>query len=292
MPITSMTGFGRGEASNGAISVVVELKTVNNRFRDVQLRVPREYAALEARVTNVLREGIQRGRLDATVRRTSAEGSTHVSIDVALVEQYRRAFTELGRRLQRDPAEVPLQVYLSQPGVLVTGEAEADPLAEWSVLETALLAALEELGAMRRTEGRALAEDLRRHLQELQRLHAEVAEASDGIAERLHQRLTERVHRLLADRVEPARLAAEAALLAEKADVAEELTRLQSHVAQALDALSAEEPVGRKLDFLLQEMHREVNTLGSKAGELTIAARVVDMKGVLERLREQAANVE
>jgi uncharacterized protein (TIGR00255 family) len=145
---------------------------------------------------------------------------------------------------------------------------------------------------MRRAEGRALAEDLRRHLSELERLRAEIEETAEGVADRVRVRLQERLSRLIGDRVDPARLASEAAILAEKADISEELTRLASHVAQALEALDAEEPVGRKLDFLLQEMHREVNTIGSKASELAVTTRVVELKGVLERIREQAANVE
>ncbi|MEN9785668.1 MAG: hypothetical protein RLZZ299_932 [Pseudomonadota bacterium] len=288
----SMTGFGRGESTNGNVTVVVELRTVNNRFRDVQVRAPREYSVLEPRVLAILREGVQRGRLDATVRRTSLEGATRIVVDHALVDQYRLAFGDLARRVQRDAAEVPLAAYLSQPGVLVAQEAEADPLAEWDVLEPALHAALGDLTSMRAAEGHALAADLRRHLDDLLRLRAEVEAASEGLAERIRQRLEERVVRMIGDRVDPSRLAMEAAVLADKADVSEELARLGSHAAQFGDALVASEAVGRKLDFLLQEMNREVNTLGSKAAEHPISARVVDMKSVLERMREQAANVE
>ncbi len=265
---------------------------MNNRFRDVQLRLPREYAALEPRVQAVLRDAVVRGRVDATVRRTSTEGSTRVALDVALLEQYRRAVVELGRRLQRDPAEVPLQVYLAQPGVLVAGEADADPLAEWEVLETSLRVALDELRSMRRVEGGALAEELRAQLASMARLRAEVDALAEGVGERLRVRLVERVTRLIGERVDAARVAQEAALLAEKSDIAEELARLASHVAQATEALSGDDPVGRKLDFLLQEMHREINTIGSKASELAVTNRVVEMKGVLERMREQAANLE
>ncbi len=288
----SMTGFGRGESTNGNVTVVVELRTVNNRFRDVQVRAPREYSVLEPRVLALLRDGVQRGRLDATVRRTSLEGATRIVVDHALVDQYRLAFADLARRVQRDAAEVPLASYLAQPGVLVAQEAEADPLSEWDVLEPALHAALGDLTAMRAAEGRALAADLRRHLDDLLRLRAEVESVSEGLAERIRQRLEERVVRMIGDRVDPARVAMEAAVLADKADVSEELARLESHASQFGDALVAPDAVGRKLDFLLQEMNREVNTLGSKAAEHPISSRVVDMKSVLERMREQAANVE
>jgi uncharacterized protein (TIGR00255 family) len=290
--MNSMTGFGRGEASNGAVTVVVEIKTVNNRFRDVQVRVPREYNALEPRLTSLLRDGVSRGRIDATVRRASIEGSTRVSVDLALLEQVRHAIEEVARRLQKPAADVPLSTYLAHPGVLVASEAHVDPAAEWDLCEVAARAALDDLAAMRAAEGRALAADLRRNLDELLRLRAEVLDVAEGVAERVRQRLSDRIARLVGERAEPARLATEAALLADKADVSEELARLGSHADQAGDALVADEPVGRKLDFLLQEMNREVNTLGSKAAEHPISARVVDMKSVLERMREQAANVE
>lgn len=290
--MNSMTGFGRGEASNGAVTVVVEIKTVNNRFRDLQVRVPREYNVLEPRILNLLRDGVTRGRVEAMVRRTSVEGATRVTVDFALVDQYRRAFAEIAKRVQRDPSEVPLAALISQPGVLVAGEAEADALAEWDLCEVAVQAALDDLTAMRATEGQALALDLRRNLDTLLRLCAEVAESAEGVADRIRVRLEERLARLMNDRADPARLAQEVAILADKSDISEEIARLGSHCEQFAQALVADDPVGRKLDFLLQEMNREINTVGSKAAEHPIAARVVEMKSVLERMREQAANVE
>lgn len=290
--MNSMTGFGRGEASNGLVTVVVEIKTVNNRFRDLQIRVPREYYVLEPRFVNLLRDGVQRGRVEANVRRSSVEGATRIVADVQLAEQYRRAILDVARRLQRDPAEVPLTVILSQPGVLTATENEPDALAEWDLCEVATTAALEDLQAMRAVEGTALCHDLRRHLHDLMRLRAEVADVIDGVTERLRARLSERIHRLLGERLDANRLAQEAAILAEKADISEELARLGSHCEQFDQALGADEPVGRKLDFLLQEMNREINTIGSKSADHPISTRVVEMKSVLERLREQAANVE
>jgi uncharacterized protein (TIGR00255 family) len=290
--MNSMTGFGRGEATNGSVSVVAEIKTVNNRFRDVQVRVPREYYVLEPRVVQVLRVGVHRGRVEAVLRRSSVEGVTRIVPDFGLAEQYRRAVVDVAKKLQRDVSEVPLSWILSQPGVLVASEHEPDALREWDLCEVALQSALEDLGRMRSTEGTALCQDLRRHLQDLERLRKEVVEVADGVADRLRIRLLERINRLAGDRVDPYRLSQEAALLAEKADVSEELARLGSHCDQFGQALDADEPVGRKLDFLLQEMNREINTIGSKAAEHPVSARVVEMKSVLERMREQAANVE
>lgn len=287
----SMTGFGRAEASNGNLTLVVEMKSVNNRFRDVQVRLPREYNVLEPRAQNLLRESVHRGRVDVMVRRSSSEGASRIVPDLALVDQYRKAVAEVANRLQVD-AIAPLDFILAQPGVLMTADADPDALAEWDLLETALLAAAEDLDRMRSTEGEALRVDLERHLTEALRLHAEIASHAEGIAERLRARLEERLLRLLADRLDPNRLTQEAAVLADKADIAEELSRFNSHCDQFAEALNAAEPVGRRLDFLLQEMNREVNTIGSKAAEHAVSTRVVDLKTTLERLREQAQNVE
>jgi uncharacterized protein (TIGR00255 family) len=290
--MNSMTGFGRGEATSGVTTVVVEIKSVNNRFRDVQVRVPREYNAFEARVNALVKDTVSRGRLEVSVRRTCTEGATRVVADLKLVEQYRIAINEVAHRLQRDPAEAPLSFILGQPGVLLTADNDADALAEWDLVDLAVQGALADLAEMRVQEGRALARDLDRHLTELRRHCAEVEAAMTGVVARLQARVQERVTRLVGERVDPARVAQEAALLADKADVSEELARLSSHADQFDQALRADEPVGRKLDFVLQEMHREVNTLGSKATEHGVSARVVELKSVLERMREQVANVE
>lgn len=290
--MNSMTGYGRGEATNGEITVVIEMKSVNNRFCDVQLRMPREYLVFEQRVNRIIRDRIHRGRVDVFVRRSSTDSGRQVHADVALAERYHRAMLAVARRLQRDDAQLPLEVILSQPGVLSLVEAETDALAEWDVAEPALDAALAEMLEMRAAEGAELKRELRRHLDDLQRLRAEVEASAEGVAQRLRRRLDTRIQRLLADRVDPVRLAQEAVILADKADISEELLRIHAHCKQFSEALERTEPVGRKLDFLLQELNREINTIGSKAAEHPIAARVVEMKSVLERMREQAANVE
>lgn len=287
-----MTGFGRGEATAGGTSVVVEIKSVNNRFRDVQIRVPREYNPFESRINTLVKDAVQRGRLEVTVRRSCTEGATRVVADHRLLEQYRFAIADAARRLQREASEVPLAFILAQPGVLIATDNDANALAEWDLVEGAVAGALADLAAMRAIEGKALARDLDRYLVEMRRLCAEIDIATGGLAERLHARLVDRVSRLLGDRVDPTRVAQEVAILADKGDISEELARLSSHGDQFGDALSSDEPVGRKLDFVLQEMHREVNTLGSKTTEQAISTRVVDLKSVLERMREQVANVE
>jgi uncharacterized protein (TIGR00255 family) len=209
-----------------------------------------------------------------------------------LAEHYLLAAQEVSRRLARNEDTIPTSWILEQPGVLVIAERETDPLSEWDLVSTALMAAADELERMRAQEGSALYTDLSANLNRVIELRAEVASHAEGIVNRLHARIEERITRILSDRIDPARLAQEAALLADKADVSEELTRISSHAAQFAEALENTEPIGRKLDFLLQELNREINTIGSKAAETPVANRVVDMKSVLERMREQAANVE
>lgn len=288
----SMTGYGRGEATNGDVSVVVEIKSVNNRFRDVNVRMPREYMMLEARIATAVKAAVTRGRVDVFVRRSATESNQLVHADPVLAERYLVAVRAVAQRLQLPASEVQLDAILSQPGVLSLREIEADALTEWEVVETALLAALQELMEMRATEGAALRTDLMGHLAALERQHIEVSTQTDGLVARLHQRLEERLKRLLGDRFDAARVVQEAAVLADKADVSEELARLVSHFSQFRSALDATEPIGRRLEFLVQEMNREVNTLGSKSAEHPVSAAVIDMKSVLERVREQAANVE
>ncbi|MFM2246318.1 MAG: hypothetical protein RL071_2392 [Pseudomonadota bacterium] len=290
--MNSMTGYGRGEATNGDISVVVEIKTVNNRFRDVNLRVPREYLVLEPRVNKTLKDAIQRGRVDVYISRTAVESGQTVRPDPILAEHYLRAATAVAQRLQRLDEPLPLTWLLAQPGVLTTTERERDALSEWDVVSTALDAALSELAEMRAAEGGALAIELRGLVDQLLLGRAAILAASADLTDRLHQRLSERVRKLLGDRIDPYRLAQEAALLADKADITEEVARLSSHCDQLLASLDAVEPIGRRLEFLVQELHREVNTIGSKAAEHAVATQVVEMKSVIERLREQAANVE
>ncbi|NCG21566.1 MAG: YicC family protein [Rhodobacterales bacterium] len=289
----SMTGFGRGEAANAGITVVVELKSVNNRFRDVQLRVPREYMALESRINGMLKKPFNRGRIDAYVRRASTQAKSQVVADAPLAAQYVEVMYGLADQMPSSiNSDIPFTFILGQPGVLTITEASVNVMSEWSVVETALQAAIQDLTTMRKVEGKALHQDLSENLESVRICVGQVEAVAVGIHERLRDRMDTRIRRMIGDRMEPGRLAQEVAVLADKADVNEELIRMRSHCDQFTTALDSQEPVGRRLDFLLQEMNREVNTIGSKAVDLPIHQKVVDMKTVLERMREQSANVE
>lgn len=291
--LRSMTGYGRGEAASGEITVLVELRSVNNRFRDLQIRSPREYMALEPRINNLLKTPFNRGRIEAFIRRSYAAGQKVVIADPLLAQQYAESIDSIREdsSLFGNQA-VPWTFILEQPGVLTVTEAEVDLTREWPIVETAIDSAVADLMSMRESEGRALQADLENHLRSLRACISEVDAVVVGINERLRHRLETRLRRMIGDRVDPNRLAMEVAVLADKSDVSEELTRLRSHCEQFQEGMHSSDPIGRRLDFLIQEMHREVNTIGSKAAEHPVSQRVVEMKSILERMREQSANVE
>lgn len=289
--MNSMTGFGRAEASGSGVTVVVEMKSVNNRFRDLQLRCPREYLAFEQRISQLLKPRFARGRIDVFVRRVALQGKVAVTVDEQMARSYHGTLLALGEQLglQND---LSLSLLAGLPGVLTTVEQEVDVTGEWHVVETAVVAAARHLGEMREREGDALHRVLTGLAGELSDARQKVSLEAGGINTRLRLKLMERLNRLVGDRADADRLAQEAAILADKADVTEELDRLGSHLAQFKLAMDRDEAIGRRLDFLAQEMNREINTIGSKAAEHAVSALVVDMKSTLERVREQVANVE
>ncbi len=288
----SMTGYGRGEATQPGLAVVVELKSVNNRFRDLQIRAPREYSALEPRVRALLEGQVARGRVDAFVRRRATTSPRRLTTDPSLARAYVEAMRELANELPGVTPDVTLSLVLAQPGVLTIDEDEGDVTGEWPVVEGALTEALDALVAMRRAEGASLVGALEGFTREVERIVDEVDVAVASVARAIQQRLHARLERLLTEAIDPTRLAQEVALLADKADISEEITRMRSHLAQFRDALGSDEPVGRRLEFLLQEMNREANTMGSKTVDHAVSANVVAFKTLLERMREQSANLQ
>jgi uncharacterized protein (TIGR00255 family) len=292
--LASMTGFGSGRAQSPHGSISVEVRSVNHRFREVKCRLPRELAGLEPRIQARVAEHVDRGALDVAVRvQGMAGGRRRVSVDHAYAGQVVGALRELKARHHLAGA-IDLDAVLGVEGVLLVDEQplEAEALAE--TLDAALTEALQALVAMRREEGRALERDLTGRLEAMAASVEEIAGEADRLVEAYRERLEGRLERLLGDRtLDAGRLEAEVALLADRADVSEELTRLRSHIEQSHALVTDENPaVGRRLGFLLQEMNREVNTIGSKSQSLGISSRVVEMKAELERMREQVQNVE
>ena len=290
--IRSMTGFGAGRASSGGEEVAVELRSVNQKFCEVKARLPRELAALEPGLVRQIKDRLARGGIDLSLRRTGPGGSMAPRVDGPLAEAYARAYAEVQARLGlQDPLR--LADIVAAEGVIRLDERDTDLDAARAASEKALTAALEALLAMREREGEALQADLEARLATALALVAQVEVLAPQAVEHHRTRLAERIKELTQGiPLDPARLAQEVALLADRTDVAEEITRLRSHLGQARALLGGREPAGRRLDFLVQEMHREVNTIGSKSQHAGLSGLVVSLKVEVERMREQVQNVE
>jgi uncharacterized protein (TIGR00255 family) len=289
-----MTGFGLGDVPFAEGRVVAEIRSVNQRFLDVRARMPRELADLTLFAEQVARERLRRGRVELVVR---TEGAVLVpcALDKGRARSALRALGELRDELAPG-TELPLSLLAAVPDLFVP-PAGPEIIALRAAVRAAIERAVGAMEAMCRREGEAILADLAARARTVRRLVQEVEHRADAAREGIRRRLRERVDRLLAGTdvsADPTRIEVEIALLAERGDTSEELTRLASHIAQFEGALAAAdgEPVGRRLDFLLQEMVREANTLGAKAQDAQISQVVVAMKVELERLREQVQNVE
>ncbi len=289
----SMTGFGRGEASDGGRTWVAEVRTVNHRFLDQRVILPRLFAALEEPVKKKVAAALDRGRVDITF---SLQGVSTVEpqlvVNESVARQYHRCLRQLIADFELD-AEVTLKDMLTLRDVVSLEEQRPDVDAEWQLIAGALDAALKDCDVMREKEGHALQQDL---LGRLAKFEAIVGRIEARIPELQQQRQSDlrlRVGKLLEGLdLDPIRLAQETAIMADKSDVTEEITRLGSHMAQFRSFLASDEPVGRRLDFLLQEFLREVNTLSSNISNAGIAHLGVEMKNEIEKLREQVQNIE
>ena len=291
--LKSMTGFGSARAQVGDEAVSVEIKSLNHKFCEVKVRLSRELAALEPAVVKAVKERVARGAVEVTVRRHHPTGTTAAPVvDVPLAREYRRALRELAEALGL-PDAPRVQDVSGQPGVIRVEEREVQLETAETALRQALDHALAALVKMRTAEGAALAADLSGRLEGLQASCRVVASHAPRSVADYRARLLRRVAELTEGvEVDPQRVAQEVALFAERTDVAEEMARLDSHLSQFRALVASSEPSGRKMDFLVQEMHREVNTTGAKSQSLEISSKVVELKAELERLREQVQNVE
>jgi len=291
--LKSMTGFGRGESCGGGKKFTVELKAVNHRFSEIVLRLPRNMAVLEDRFRRRIQSVVLRGRVDGYLAvEECARKSQLVKVDKDLVGSYYKAMKELQAELGL-PLEITLAQLAALPGVLVCEEPEENVEEWWPFIEEALARALESLLAMRTAEGARLVQDLKERLHRIAELNRQIEARSPLVVAEYRNRLQQRLQEWLAGGpLDEARLAAEAAIFAERSDINEEVVRLNSHLAQMHSFLLLEGAVGRRLDFLLQEMNREINTIASKAGDLEIGRAVVEVKSELEKLREQVQNIE
>jgi uncharacterized protein (TIGR00255 family) len=291
----SMTGYGRGECARDGFKVTVELSSVNRKQGEISVVLPRDLEVLEAQIRDVVNRSISRGRLTARVSVHTADGRTSakVRINEPLARAYVRELSRLGKELKL-AGPVTLDMLARAPGVFETDEEMAEAEDFWPAVEKALLAALTMLLKMREREGAHLAKDLAGRIAVMRKTTAQVQKRAPEVQARYREQLVQRVTAagVQAPGVDDERLLKEIVYFADRSDISEELTRLQSHFQQFNDCLNSTEPVGRTLDFLAQEMNREVNTVGSKANDSLISRAVVTLKTELEKFREQAQNVE
>ncbi len=291
--VHSLTGFGRGEADFGEGRLSVEVRTVNSRHLDVRVRASRELATFERSVRTAVARHFVRGAVDVSLRYApGAGGESRVEIDLAVARQYAAAARELAREADL-PSTFPAVTLLSLPGVSRVKELEIEPDEALPALEAALEQACAEAVAMRQREGEALARELQQRSNALAGVLSEIEARAEEVHEGLRQRLNKRLAALTPELgLDPWRVEQEVVLHAERQDVTEETVRFRSHLAQFHETLKTPGGVGRKLEFLLQELGREANTIASKASDAPINHRVVELKSELEKLREQVLNVE
>jgi uncharacterized protein (TIGR00255 family) len=288
-----MTGFGLGETENSDRVWNVEMRCVNNRFLDLKTKLPRGYNSLEERIRKKVSEFHQRGRVDLVLT-VSGDFSDllHVKVNLKLAENYRAALLKIADEFNLE-SNISPSLLASYPEVMIREQEEEDLESVWPAVEKALEGALVSCDTMRRQEGIALVEDLKSRLNFFTETVTEIEKSIPQLLLQREKSLRERLEKLLGmTEMDPMRLAQEVAILADKTDVTEEVVRLRSHIQQFASFLNEDAAVGRKLDFLIQEFLREVNTMASKINDASIAHLTVDLKSELEKMREQVQNIE
>ena len=289
-----MTGFGHGQFSGENFSVAVEIKTVNNRFLDVNLRLANELQSLEAQLKKLITNRLSRGRIDVFIN-TEQTGEVAYELNRPLISGFLSALEEMRAEFSLS-GEPDLNVIARLPNVLQTKKTDVDENYSKAIEQT-VNAALDELEAMRAVEGKSLQTELESRLTAIENLLPVIEAESETVAEEYSQRLTKRIENLLSKtgaqiELDQSRLAQEVAYLADKSDISEEISRLRSHLEQFRQIIGEDAEVGKKLDFLTQELNREVNTIASKTNIMRVKESALAMKAEIEKIREQIQNVE
>jgi uncharacterized protein (TIGR00255 family) len=288
-----MTGYGRGEGDHGGTKLSVELNSVNRKQSDIVVNLPRDLTELEPQIRQAINERISRGRMNVLVTlQEGANGTRQLALDTALARSYHEAMLTLQKELSA-PGEITIGTILQAPGVMRSPEHSLDAGEAWPVLQQALATALAELVKMREREGKHLAKDLIHRLKVLRKEIKEVRALYPEVVKKYRTALLERIEKAgLNLPIEDERLLKEVTFFADRSDISEELTRLESHLAQFAHHLRKNEPVGRTLEFITQEIFRELNTLGAKSNDAAISQHIVACKSELEKIREQIQNLE
>ncbi len=289
----SMTGFGKAEVSSQAGKFTVEISSVNNRYREVSVRLPRQFGGLELGLRDVVSAGINRGKVYVHLGFEESDSSPD---RYPINEKALRAYHKRLKVLQRDlklSGDIELRDLLALPEIASTEHNGIDDKAVWPAIKKAAEKALTSMVKMRQKEGTALARDMAKRLQSMKKLTTQIRQDARGQAGKRREKLRTRIADLLESSLpDEKRLEEEIAIMAEKTDVSEEITRLFSHIDQFKGNLKHSDPVGKKINFILQEMNREANTIGSKCSEIEITRRVISLKEEIEKIREQAQNIE
>lgn len=291
--IKSMTGYGSAVYSENGKKYSIEIKSVNNRYSDISVKTPRIYGFLEDALRKHAAERIKRGKADifVTVESDGADSGS-VSVDCSLAGEYMKAFGRLSDELAI-PCNMRAEDFLRIPDVFKVEKAEENEEEITAAAKKALDRALDKFDDMRLREGEKMLEDLQSHLAVIARETAEIEAHAPMIVEQYRKRIEERMHDILGTApYDETRLLTEVAVFSDRVNVNEEIVRLKSHISQFSEMLRSEEPVGRKIDFLIQEMNREANTIGSKSNDLETAKIIINIKAEIEKLREQIQNVE
>lgn len=291
--ILSMTGFGRGEWSEGGLQILAEVRSFNSRFLDISIRLPKALSSLEQQVRDLVRKYVVRGHVNLTVKvKNGDERAIPLQPDLTLARAYVWALRRIQEELEL-PGQIEIGHLLNFPEILAAGEETEDVEELWGPVSEAVSEALEELRRMRAAEGELLERDLRARVAHLNEVLDRIEREAEARREEQFRRLRERVSQLISDeQIDENRLYTELAILVDRMDVTEECVRFRSHNEQFLKALEGGEAVGRRLNFLLQEMNREATTIGSKANSAEISHYVVELKEEVEKMREQVQNIE
>lgn len=291
--IKSMTGYGKGQASVDGLTVTVEVRSVNHRYGDISVKAPRTLMASELELKKRVGERLKRGKIDVFVAQETESGSSAMPVlNKTLAGAYVELFRELGHDFGLN-GEVPLGLLAAQRDVILVQEVGAAEDALQQAVATALTTALDMLEKMRLAEGEATLTDFETRLTTVEELLGQIAGRAPQVPGEWQAKLRERLARYGQElEVDPQRLAQELAIFADRCDISEELTRFRSHLQQFRALFESAEPVGRQLDFLVQELNREANTMGSKSNDAELTRGVVSLKSELEKIREQVQNVE
>jgi len=291
--IASMTGFGKAELMKDEVKVAVEISSVNNRFCEIQFRLPKFLTSLEPQIKTLILKTISRGKINYTLSwEETQEPSSYVKLNQEAADVYYNLFKELKEKYDLS-GEIRVENFVNLPDLMKAEREEYDLKKGWEIVKEVTRIALNEFNEMRKNEGKGLSKDLRFRISKLDETVGEIERLSALNVQEYRKRLKNKISELLQEHeLDEQRLAQEVAFMAERCDVTEECIRLKSHDQQFLSALDEEASVGKRLTFLLQEMNREANTIGSKAGHASISEKVIFLKEEIEKLREQVQNIE